>query len=440
MRRLVVPPVPRRKLLREHGDDVYARVSRLDVAHEIEGVRDDESGAVAGEDVVAGRRRTIEEVGVGVGGRGRGARAGVRHQRAGGVGRSEIRGRLPRTMRHRPSFLVARYAWYSATFSSYTSHTQNLHCGELWQQSSAPGAGGSVGGLSTHRQNRRWHVSQIGAGGGRSSCLPTRSRPASGVGPPAPVQTLRPSRASDPSPPAVRAGHIHAARVSRLPPTPLSRPCCGGAGGACSASAGCAALVSGMRGARPCPSRGLDREFVRRAPRRVTNVGAAHGASEPLGSSDRFSQPFRLLQDGASECYSTTQQRVPQSMVRQRAAHRATLLLARSGAPVQRLHRDYQRNDPYTYRALSGTSQVGLGFISILEEDTEIVYGRPGAEEDIPLGGWNHVHAGAPYRRDHIRIHLYMGHRGADGISVEDVRPCSQEVPRCKTLRFNCPL
>ena len=127
-------------------------------------------------------------------------------------------------------------------------------------------------------------------------------------------------------------------------------------------------------------------------------------------------------------------------MVRQRAAHRATLLLARSGAPVQRLHRDYQRNDPYTYRALSGTSQVGLGFISILEEDTEIVYGRPGAEEDIPLGGWNHVHAGAPYRRDHIRIHLYMGHRGADGISVEDVRPCSQEVPRCKTLRFNCPL
>ena len=116
VRRLVVPPVPRRELLREHGDDVRARVSRLDVADEIEGVRDDESGAVAGEDVVAGRRRTIEEVGVGVGVRGWGrAGAGGRHaglvrEEMRGGRRTEMRGRLPPTTRHRPSFLVARYA------------------------------------------------------------------------------------------------------------------------------------------------------------------------------------------------------------------------------------------------------------------------------------------------------------------------------------------
>ena len=97
VRRLVVPSVPRRELLREHGDDVFARVSRLDVADEVEGVRDDESGAVAGEDVVAGRRRTIEEVGVGVGVGGRGrARSGDRHRsEIRGGRRAEMRGRLP---------------------------------------------------------------------------------------------------------------------------------------------------------------------------------------------------------------------------------------------------------------------------------------------------------------------------------------------------------
>ena len=72
-------------------------------------------------------------------------------------------------MRHRPSFFVAREALYSARVSSCTIQMQNLHCGELWQQSSAPGTCGSDGGFATHWQNRRWQVSQSGGGGGRSS-------------------------------------------------------------------------------------------------------------------------------------------------------------------------------------------------------------------------------------------------------------------------------
>ena len=94
------------------------------------------------------------------------------------------------------SGLAATWARYSARSWSWTIHTQNLHCGALWQQSSGPGSGGLVGGLSSHAQKRRWHASQMGGGGGRSSWRPTRE-PSPRSGPPVPVQARRAPECED---------------------------------------------------------------------------------------------------------------------------------------------------------------------------------------------------------------------------------------------------
>ena len=112
----------------------------------------------------------------------------------------------------------------------------------------------------------------------------------------------------------------------------------------------------------------------------------------------------------------------------------ASLLLAMSGAPEQGIHLDFV-NDPDTYSELSDSGQVAypVSIMFALEEDTRIVFGRPGAEEDIPVGGcaiWkgNHPHAGTHYLRDNVRFHLYMGYRGADGILVGPPRDDDDEA------------
>ena len=87
------------------------------------------------------------------------------------------------------SSFAERWRRYFARSSSYTVQTQNLHCGELWQQSSAPGRTGATIGFSRHAQKRRAQTEQMGGGGARSSCLPTRS-PSGLEGPPSPVHPL----------------------------------------------------------------------------------------------------------------------------------------------------------------------------------------------------------------------------------------------------------